>query len=276
MPQVAYGHHASAAWLNTLAKIVAEGRDAAPRGKLTRELPHHTVEVYMADPLVLCPERNLSVRFACAEALWILAGDTRVEPLAAYAPRMREFSDDGVTLAGAYGPGVVAQLGYVVSKLLEDRDTRQAVLTLWKPNPPPSKDIPCTLALTFAIRAGRLHCHAFMRSSDAWLGLPYDVFSFSMVAAHVACEFNARVEPGPRSVPDLDPRVELGRLYLTAASSHLYETNREGGARCLAAGFAPSGYPVPADAVREGRWAELAATLERTRDTGVALWGDPS
>lgn len=265
--QVAYGYHASAVWLNTLSQVMLYGADVAPRDQATRELPQHTIEMRLDQPLVLCPERGLAVRFAAAEALWIIDGSNALAPLVKHAPRMAEFSDDGVTLAGAYGPRVTSQLDYVVAKLLTDRDTRQATLTTWVPNPPPSKDIPCTIAMDFKIRSGKLNCHVFMRSSDIWLGLPYDVFSFAMIATYVACRYNAAAEAPP---------VPLGRLYLTAASSHLYAANLDGARRCVKVGLAPQARPVPEVVVARGDWPMLRKSLRQTRETGAALWENVS
>lgn len=251
---------ASEMWINSVLRALASDNVVAPRGRPTRELPQFTVRVAMTRPLVSVPERKLSTKFACAEALWMLDGDDRVEPLAKFAPAMRDFSDDGVTLAGAYGPEIKRQLDYVVNTLGRDRDTRQAVLTMWKPNPPPSKDIPCTIALDFKIREGKLNCHAFMRSSDIWLGLPYDVFSFSMVAAHVACRANViiRLKGG-------DP-IGLGSLFLTAASSHLYEDNVPAAEACVTSDDVSSGPCVPVGHVVLGHWHEIASTLAEARD----------
>jgi len=274
--EVAFGYSASAAWLNTLSKVIREGALSAPRGQPTLELAHHAVHVELARPLVGCPQRRLSAQFAAAEALWILAGDDRVAPLATYAPQIARFSDDGARLAGAYGPRVVAQLDYVLAKLLEDRDTRQAVLTTWVPNPAPSKDVPCTVGFNFTIRAGRLHCHAFMRSSDVWLGLPYDLFSFSLLAAKVACLYNQRVE----KLPDVPLEVELGWLHLTAASSHLYERDALAARAILVAHHNGEALvltePIPAGLVLAGDWPALERALVCCRDDVLAedvLWG---
>lgn len=255
---------ASAVWLATLETVLASGLHAAPRGKPTVELRQNTAVIDMAHPLVRCPLRKLSVRFACAEALWILDGDNRVEPLAKYAPAMREFSDDGVTLAGAYGPRIVEQLNYVIATLQKDRDTRQAVLTIWKPCPAPSKDIPCTVAMAFAIREEQLNCHVFMRSSDIWLGMPYDTFSFSMVATYIACLYNMGLHAG--AAP-----VRLGALYLTAASAHLYALNYDGAEACIADDVAPPGDAVPEDLILAGNWTAIRERLEATRDVGETL-----
>jgi thymidylate synthase len=161
----------------------------------------------MVDPVITIPERKLNYKFMLAEAIWILTGDNRLEPLTCYCKRMAEFSDDGVTLNGAYGIPYREQLMYVVDKLQSSPDTRQAVMTFWERCPSPSKDIPCTTALQFLIRGGMLHLNVFMRSWDLWLGFPYDIFSFSMIATHVST-FLRNVEPG--------------MLTVTAGSAHIY------------------------------------------------------
>lgn len=261
------GFHASSVWLATLGKIFSEGLDVAPRGMKTLELQHHTVQLNMSQPVVLCPKRKLSYTFLAAEALWILAGDDRVETIAPYNNNIAAFSDDGHRFFGAYGPRIMEQFDYVTGKLLEDRDTRQAVMTIWRKNPPKTKDVPCTVAIMFSNRKGRLHCHVFMRSSDAWLGLPYDVFNFSLLAAKVACEFNKRCDPRET--------LELGFLHLTAASSHLYEKNFAAARECLEDGAAPAGDHLPSDWLLEGHWKYFDASLTGCRDkveTMTGMW----
>ena len=207
------------AWRFTLSRVLAGGRSIAPRGKQILELDHHTLCVSMEYPVLICPERKISYKFMAAEALWILSGSNKLEDIAKYNQRMAEFSDDGCVLAGAYGPRIVSQIAYVVGKLAEDTDTRQATLVIWQAAPAPSKDIPCTVAMDFKIREGKLNCHVFMRSSDIWLGVPYDVFSFSMVSLYVLWLYN-RYQIASRA---RGPIVSPGTLFLTAASSHLYQ-----------------------------------------------------
>ncbi len=213
------------AWLYTLAAIEREGWDVKPRGMMTKELPQYSVAVDMLAPVLTFKERKLHYPFMAAEALWILTGDNRVETIAPYNKHISQFSDDGKTFAGAYGPRILDQLDYVVETLKNDPDTRQATLTIWSPRPEPSKDIPCTVAIDFKIRHGRLNVHVFMRSSDVWLGLPYDVFNFSMIGAMVCGMLNRDVDTGSQLI--------LGGLFLTAASSHLYERNFGDAKRCL-------------------------------------------
>lgn len=267
---------ADAVWEERLAILLHIHSRAQPRGRPTHELigPPPLV-LSMKQPLVTNAARKLSYTFAAAEALWVIDGRTDVESLAKHNPRMREFSDDGVTLAGAYGPPIHEQFDYVVEALVRDEATRQAALSIWKPCPKPSRDIPCTLALVFQLRSLMvnnperlgLHAHVMMRSSDIWLGVPYDVFTFSMIAAKVLCHVNAR-----RIAAGLKP-AELGDLHLYAASSHLYVSDE---LAAIAALEAPSHRPceaVPADPIARGDWGAIRGALERCRD--AVAWNDP-
>lgn len=200
------------AWQAQLKLILSQGEPIAPRGRKTLELPQATVSFDMRHPVVTVSARKLHVPFLGGEAYWILSGDDTVAGIERYNRHIANFSDDGQTFFGAYGPKIVAQLPYVVEKLREDPMSRQAGLTLWRESPPKTKDVPCTIAMFFNIRQGRLNAHIFMRSSDAWLGLPYDAFNFTMVACEVLWRLNQD------RLLDLTP----GTQHLTAASSHLY------------------------------------------------------
>lgn len=224
---------ASYAWFQTLKDLVQQGRPVAPRGQQTLELPQHTMRVDMRQPVVVVDARKVSEKFLGAEAHWILTGSDRVEDIAPFNKNIAKYSDDGEVFFGAYGPKILAQLDFVVSKLIEDADTRQAGLNIWRENPPATKDMPCTVSMFFNIRDGnQLQMHVFMRSSDIWLGVPYDVFNFSMVAHLVCCWYNERLH-------ERDSRMTLqpGTLHLTAASRHLYLANMEAASDVLKQGI---------------------------------------
>lgn len=202
---------ANAAWLKAVAGIIELGHEVFPRGQKTKEIVANKVTFDMAYPIVFESGRKLSYTFMAVEALWILAGSNSLN----FHPKIREkllpYSDDNMTMTGAYGPKVISQMPNVIYTLRDDRDSRQAVISIWRKNPGPSKDIPCTLSLQFLIRENKLHLVAFMRSSDIWMGMPYDMFSFTMIAYTVARKLG----------------VELGSCSITAGSMHLYERNLE-------------------------------------------------
>lgn len=204
------------AWQRQLIEIVATGRQTAPRGQVTLESPSRTLVFDMNYPVITFPERKMGYKFMTAEAWWILDGRDDVESIAPYAKHIVNFSDDGHKFFGAYGPRIMEQVDYVVETLLKDRDTRQAVLTTWRTNPEPTKDVPCTVAFSWLIRGeGQLECHVFMRSSDNWLGIPYDAFNFTMLTCEIARRYNACVF--------VDEMIMPGTMHLTAASSHVYD-----------------------------------------------------
>lgn len=207
--------HANAVWLTLLWRLLGFGRPAAPRKRDTHELLACKTTIDMTRPVVTAPGRRLGYRFMPAEAAWILSGDNRVATIAPFSKQIATFSDDGERFFGAYGPRIVDQIGYVLKTLRRDPSSRQAVMTIWREQPGDTRDVPCTVAIQWLIRDAALNAVATMRSSDAWLGWPYDVFNFSMLSAYLARHLQLT------GLPDL----RLGQLSLVAGSQHLYAVN---------------------------------------------------
>lgn len=207
---------ATATWLEALRHIIERGTSHTCRDLPTMEVRNTNLWVDMNDAVVNVPERRLNYKFMAAEALSILNGSNRVSDVSPLIMRMREFSDDGYHLSGAYGPPFIDQLPYVIRTLAKDHSSRQAVISLWRPSPHPSKNIPCTLSIQFLIRDGMLHAYVAMRSSDVWLGLPYDIFCFTCMAAYVGLHLVA-FDPST-----FRKAIHLGGLHITSGSQHLY------------------------------------------------------
>jgi thymidylate synthase len=208
-------------WLRALKECLEHGNIVSPRGQTIKELLAYQTSMAMEYPVVTVSKRKLGYKFMAAEAAWILSGDNRVKTIEQFSKAIISFSDDGYFYHGAYGPMIRDQLHYVIDALNSDPSTRQAVLTIWRPNPRPSKDIPCTVSIQFLIRDGLLHVVDTMRSSDLWLGWPYDIFNFSMLARYVICH--------------LKQKPSLGLLILQAGSMHLYEPHWSAAAEILQA-----------------------------------------
>ena len=212
-------HLVNNTWVNTLRHLIKDGQLAAPRSMACRELLGFQTIVDMNMPVMSIAARKLSYKFMAAEAAWILSGDNRVSTIRKNAPKIVDYSDDGITFHGAYGPKVVDQISYVAKTLAKDRDSRQAVINIWRERPEDTLDVPCTVSLQFMIRNNRLHCFDTMRSSDIWLGWPYDVFNMSMISRYILLYLKSI------DMSAVEDDIELGKLYLTAGSLHLYEKN---------------------------------------------------
>jgi len=199
------------AWVTLLKTLLDEGKEYSPRDQKTREILNVSVEVkWGLENIIISPVRDLNYKFMVAEWIWIMAGLNGVDIIAKYNSIMRTFSDDGHILSGAYGPRLMPQIPYIVETLRKP-DSRQAVATIWTPSPSDSKDIPCTISVQWLIRKNdvghRLHAIVNMRSSDAWLGLPYDFYTFSQITNWIGLRTGCIV----------------GSVTFNLGSSHLYE-----------------------------------------------------
>lgn len=207
---------------NILKEVMAEGTDESCRGYQIKEIINYSSSIDMKYPLVTVSARKMGYRFALAEAVHIITGSNLVDNLKPYSKIIENFSDDRVFFSGAYGPKIIDQIEYIGRCFKNDIYSRQAVINIWREKPAVSKDIPCTLSLQYLIRNGgdglELICIDTMRSSDAWLGIPYDWFSLSMVSAYIAIYLR-------ETVPELKD-IKLGEFYLNAGSQHLYVDNK--------------------------------------------------
>lgn len=211
MAELIRGSNIASIWSQLGTRLLYSGKESAPRKLRTKEILNMSIHCSdLLNNILISPSRNLNFKFMVAEWLWIMGGFDEVEMLATYNSVMKEYSDDGAILNGAYGPRLMPQIPYILNNLAYS-DSRQAVATIWTPSPKPSKDIPCTISIQFLIRDDKLHCTVNMRSSDFWLGLPYDFFNFSQIANTVAAMM----------------LVEPASITMNLASSHLYEQDWE-------------------------------------------------
>jgi len=206
-------HYANELYREAVQMLIQHGEVSSPRGMPIRELLN--VQLKLDNPqmsIVGLRGRALNYHFMVGEALWMLSGMNRADLIEPFNRNIVMALDPGMPyFQGAYGPKIIEQLGYILEVLTADPDSRQAVLTIWRERPRESKDVPCTVMMQFLLRNEKLHMHVYMRSNDVWLGLPYDLFNFTLVQQIVACEL----------------KVGLGTYTHTVGSFHLYERNIE-------------------------------------------------
>jgi len=170
------------------------------------------------------------------ELCWFLSGSADTDFISYYLNRYREF-DEGGRVFGAYGPRLhdwrgLNQLKTIRSLLRARPLTRQAVIQLFDAGDivEKHKDVPCTCTLQFAIRRNRLHLLAQMRSNDAYIGFPHDVFCFTMLQELIARELG----------------LDLGTYQHVVGSFHLYDADSEKAKRFLNEGWQSTEDPMPA------------------------------
>ena len=168
--------------------------------------------------VIFWPERDANPFFHLMEAMWILAGRNDVEFVANYAKRMREFSDDGKTLNGAYGYRWRKHFGYdqlerIVNELQANPNSRRCVLSMWdsgshEPDGTPfegtgdlylgmhgSKDVPCNTNAYFLVSdSGCLDMTVCNRSNDlVWGCLGANAVHFSFLLEYMAAKIGVPV-----------------------------------------------------------------------------------
>lgn len=239
-------------WVATLADIINHGDKLDSRAGGCKEIVGWSAQLIAPqNNFVTHPDRKMSSSYACGELLWYLSQRNEVDMITTYAPSYANFANDGYA-NGAYGwrwannPGIRAhkiysnQFDAAITLLKKSPNTRQAVITSWDSGDVADaiggkfNDIPCTLSLQFLLRDSRLHMVVSMRSNDAWLGLPYDVFCFTSIQSLMA---NAL-------------EVELGTYTHHVGSMHLYDKNDSKARKVLSTPHSPAfnwGYrPTPA------------------------------
>lgn len=190
---------------------------------------------------------------AIGELLWYLSGKNKLKFITHYISVYEDESEDQETVYGGYGPRLFNhsdkhnQIKNVIDLLKERRSSRRAVIQLFDAKDIASghKEIPCTCTIQFLVRDERLHMIVYMRSNDAFLGLPHDVFCFTMLQEIMA-----------RSVC-----VELGTYKHAVGSLHLYDNKEKLARQYLKEGLQSTKIQMPSMPAGDP-WASINKILE--------------
>lgn len=138
---------------------------------------------------------------ALGELCWYLSGSNRTQDIAYYVNYYRKLDEDGV-IFGGYGPRLfsfdgVNQVEYVIQTLQCSPFSRKAVIQLFDHQDVTEDhaDVPCTCTLQYLLRNGCLSAITYMRSNDVFLGLPHDIFCFTMLQEFIARSVGAELGP---------------------------------------------------------------------------------
>ena len=184
-----------------------------------------------ARPRIPVPgNRVVRPHIAAAEAAWFLRGEDSVAWLSGHTTIWDAFASEEGLVGAAYGRrlrrhflGVdgsgadtrVDQVAMAVEALRADPSDRQCVLTLWDPvedglGRRAPWNVPCPTQVAVNVVDGRTQLSVLMRSSDLFVGLPYDVMTFTVLGWLVGRAVGA----------------PLGEVHMTLANAHLYDVHQ--------------------------------------------------
>lgn len=216
-----FAGHVNDVYPRLIKRILEDGREARPRGTVTKELNPAVLEIHRPElRLVTSYGRPVNVPFALAEVLWILAGMQEVDMLADYNSNISNYSDDGYVFNAAYGHRLRHAFGHdqlddLIRCLKDDSDSRQAELVIAHPERDRSfdgdekhitKDRACNVFSHAMIRGGRLNWLQILRSNDALWGVPYNLMQWTHIQEWVACHLG----------------IQMGHYVALSDSMHIY------------------------------------------------------
>jgi thymidylate synthase len=143
--------------------------------------------------------RDANPFFHLFEAFWMLNGDNDAKRPAYFAAGLAQYSDDGETMAGAYGHRWRKHFGYdqideyIIPNLRKNKEDRRCVLQMWDPvfdvenGRKDGKDLCCNLSVEFDASSGRLDMMVTNRSNDAVLGATgANIVHFAFLQEYIA------------------------------------------------------------------------------------------
>lgn len=147
------------------------------------------------------------------ELLWLISGDTNIKYLQDNGVHIwDEWADENGELGPVYGHqwrrfgewedgdgGIlvkgVDQLAEAIHKIKTKPDDRRIIVNAWNPTEIDAMGLPpCHMFFQFYVNNGKLSCQMYQRSADMFLGVPFNIASYSLLTMMVAQVCN--LEPG--------------------------------------------------------------------------------
>ncbi|MEM6910071.1 MAG: thymidylate synthase [Verrucomicrobiota bacterium] len=190
--------------------------------------------------------KKLHLRSIIYELLWFLKGDTNIAYLKEHGVRIwDEWADEEGNLGPVYGhqwrswpspEGPIDQIALLVDSLRNDPHSRRHLVCAWNIADVPRMALPpCHCLFQFHVTEGRLSCQLYQRSADLFLGVPFNIASYSLLTLMLAQV--CHLQPGHfvHTFGDLhlyNNHLEQARLQLTREprplpKMHLHPARRE-------------------------------------------------
>ena len=162
--------------------------------------------------------KKLHLRSIIHELLWFLMGETNIRYLKENGVSIwDEWADEKGELGPVYGkqwrswPSAdgsgIDQISLLVKQIRENPDSRRLIVSAWNPAEVDQMALPpCHCLFQFYVAEGRLSCQLYQRSADIFLGVPFNIASYSMLTMMLA------------QVTGLQP----GEFIHTFGDAHLY------------------------------------------------------
>lgn len=222
-------------YLGVLKEIYETGADVEGRNGKTRKLFAKQMRFNLEEGFPAVTTKKLAFKAVKSELLWFIEGsgdDNRLKELngsdrtiwtanaeSDYWKPKAKFPGD---LGRVYGVQwrhwrkpdgtTVDQLGDIIERIKKDPNDRRLIVSAWNPGELENMALPpCHMIFQFFVANGKISLHMFQRSCDMFLGVPFNIASYSLLLAMVA------------QVTDLTPH----ECVLTLGDAHIYHVHFE-------------------------------------------------
>jgi thymidylate synthase len=211
-------------YLDYLRHILNNGVEKKDRtGTGTRSVFGYQMRFNLQEGFPVVTTKKLHLRSIIHELLWFLKGETNINYLKENRVSIwDEWADEAGNLGPVYGKQwrsweaadgrVIDQISQVIEQIKINPDSRRLIVSAWNVGELNQMALaPCHLLFQFYVADGKLSCQLYQRSADSFLGVPYNIASYSLLTSMIAEQCNLRA----------------GDFIWTGGDCHIYSNHME-------------------------------------------------
>ena len=188
-------------YLNLLKDILENGTDKSDRtGTGTKSLFGYQLRFDLSKGFPLVTTKKTHLKSIIHELLWFLKGDTNIKYLNDNGVNIwNEWADENGELGSIYGKqwtdwNGINQIKELINQIKHNQDSRRLIVSAWNVSELPNMALaPCHTLFQFYVADGKLSLQLYQRSGDAFLGVPFNIASYSLLLMMVAQVCNLKV-----------------------------------------------------------------------------------
>jgi thymidylate synthase len=186
-------------YLDLLDYVMKNGHHKSDRtGTGTLSIFGYQMKFNLLEGFPLLTTKKLHLKSIIYELLWFLNGDTNIRYLNEHGVSIwDEWADSKGDLGHIYGyqwrkwptylNGSVDQVSELIKSLTTNPDSRRHIISAWNVADLDNMNLPpCHVLFQFYVNDGKLSCQLYQRSADIFLGIPFNIASYSLLLMMVA------------------------------------------------------------------------------------------
>jgi thymidylate synthase len=186
-------------YLGLLDHVLTNGTKKSDRtGTGTISVFGYQMRFNLGDGFPLLTTKKMHLKSILHELLWFISGDTNIKYLRDNGVKIwDEWADEVGNLGPVYGSQwrswptadgrKIDQLINVINSIKTTPDSRRHIVNAWNVGEIEKMALPpCHILFQFYVADGRLSCQLYQRSCDIFLGIPFNIASYSLLTLMVA------------------------------------------------------------------------------------------